>query len=284
MPRKPGRPQTSRKKGEACSAFPATEVPRGAGRHSCSDCGGRGIAEDPVRAPAALSTIELARSIRELTDRSIGQVHAACHDGHRVACRSGCTYCCMVPVAASAPEVLAIAAFVRERFDEERQSGARRPRRGQHLGDRGHGHEPEGSRQAGLPLPRGGPVLGLRGQADRMPGSIHRTASRIAGRTTSIREPGSKCIPTASGSLSSGRSARDWPSRASRPRWSIASSNWSGPTRSPRRIRRWPRPGEAVPKHSKPRPGRAFFPAHGRTSSTRSSRRCTGRRSRISKG
>src|SRR3954463_3948039 len=72
--------------------------------------------------PAALRTIELARSIHELTDRSIRQVHAACHDGHRVACRSGCTYCCMVPVAASAPEVLAIAAFVRERFDEERRA------------------------------------------------------------------------------------------------------------------------------------------------------------------
>jgi len=72
--------------------------------------------------PAAPSTIELARSINELTDRSIRQVHEACHDGHRVACRSGCTYCCMVPVAASAPEVLAIATFVRERFDEERQA------------------------------------------------------------------------------------------------------------------------------------------------------------------
>ena len=71
--------------------------------------------------PTALSTIELSRSINELTDRSIGQVHAACHDGHRVACRSGCTYCCMVPVAASAPEVLAIAAFVRDRFDGEQR-------------------------------------------------------------------------------------------------------------------------------------------------------------------
>jgi Fe-S-cluster containining protein len=72
--------------------------------------------------PAALSTIELARSINELTDRSIRQVHAACHDGHRVACQSGCTYCCMVPVAASAPEVLAITTFVRERFNEERRA------------------------------------------------------------------------------------------------------------------------------------------------------------------
>ncbi|AGA31228.1 YkgJ family cysteine cluster protein [Singulisphaera acidiphila] len=72
--------------------------------------------------PSALNTIELARSANELTDRSIRQVHAACHDGHRVACRSGCTYCCMVPVAASAPEVLAIATFVREWFDEARQA------------------------------------------------------------------------------------------------------------------------------------------------------------------
>lgn len=76
--------------------------------------------------PTALSTIELARSINELTDRSIGQVHVACRDGHRVACRSGCTYCCMVPVAASAPEVLAIATFVRERFDEARQAAFNR--------------------------------------------------------------------------------------------------------------------------------------------------------------
>ena len=76
--------------------------------------------------PAALSTIELARNTNELTDRSIRQVHAACHDGHRIACRSGCTYCCMVPVAASAPEVLAIALFVRERFDEEQQSALNR--------------------------------------------------------------------------------------------------------------------------------------------------------------
>jgi Fe-S-cluster containining protein len=70
----------------------------------------------------ALSTAELARGTHELTDRSIKKVHAVCHDGHRVACRSGCTYCCMVPVAASAPEVLAIATFVRERFDEARQA------------------------------------------------------------------------------------------------------------------------------------------------------------------
>jgi hypothetical protein len=74
------------------------------------------------RPPASLSTNELVRSINELTDRSIGQVHAACHDGHRVACRSGCTYCCMVPVAASAPEVLTIATFARERFDEARRA------------------------------------------------------------------------------------------------------------------------------------------------------------------
>jgi len=72
--------------------------------------------------PAALTTIELTRTILDLTDRLIGQVHAACHDGHRVACRSGCTYCCTFPVAASAPEVLTIAAFVRDRFDEERRA------------------------------------------------------------------------------------------------------------------------------------------------------------------
>lgn len=72
--------------------------------------------------PTARGAIELARSIYELTDRSIARVHAACRDGHRVACRSSCTYCCTFPVAASAPEVLAIASFVRERFDEERRA------------------------------------------------------------------------------------------------------------------------------------------------------------------
>ncbi len=66
--------------------------------------------------------VELARRVNELTDRSIAQVHEACQDGHEIACRSGCTYCCMFPVAASAPEVLAIAAHVRERFDKDRQA------------------------------------------------------------------------------------------------------------------------------------------------------------------
>jgi Fe-S-cluster containining protein len=123
MPRKPGRPKLPVRKAKR------VRPPARPGRSG----------EDPavIRArmaaageslkilsgpPTALSTIELARKINELTDRSIGQVHAACHDGHRVACRSGCTYCCMFPVAASAPEVLAIAAFVRERFQEERQA------------------------------------------------------------------------------------------------------------------------------------------------------------------
>ncbi|WP_435021879.1 YkgJ family cysteine cluster protein [Tundrisphaera sp. TA3] len=72
--------------------------------------------------PMAPATIELARRIDGLTDRSIAQVHDACHDGHRVACRSGCTYCCTFPVAASIPEVLAIASFVRDRFEAGRRS------------------------------------------------------------------------------------------------------------------------------------------------------------------
>src|SRR6185312_5394304 len=122
MPRKPGRPKHPKRK--AKRARPSARLGR--------------FSEEPVviRAriaaaekslmilsgpSAAFGTIELARSTYELTDRSIRQVHAACHDGHRVACRIGCTYCCTVPVAASAPEVLAIATFVRESFDEERQ-------------------------------------------------------------------------------------------------------------------------------------------------------------------
>ena len=123
MPRKPQRPRTPGRKAKRDRPFATPER----------------FKEDPVvtrsritaaeeslkilsETPTALRTIELARSTCEFTDRSIRQVHADCHDGHRVACLSGCTYCCMVPVAASAPEVLAIATFVRERFDEERQS------------------------------------------------------------------------------------------------------------------------------------------------------------------
>jgi Fe-S-cluster containining protein len=122
MPRKPGRPKPPGRKAKRVrpSARPRfTEEPAvirvrlAAAGESLKILSGTA---------AALSTIELARRINELTDRSIGQVHAACHDGHRVACRSGCTYCCMFPVAASAPEVLAIATFVHERFDEGRQA------------------------------------------------------------------------------------------------------------------------------------------------------------------
>jgi Fe-S-cluster containining protein len=120
MPRKPHRPGPRRKaKRVRPSARP--------GRSSEEPIVVRAriaAAEESLKilSEPAPSAIELARSINDLTDRSIGQVHAACHDGHRVACRSGCTYCCMFPVAASAPEVLAITIFVRERFDDERQA------------------------------------------------------------------------------------------------------------------------------------------------------------------
>ena len=123
MPRKPGRPKPTGSRAKRVRPSPrperfgeAPEVIRAriaAAEESLK------ILSGP---PSAVSTIELARRINELTDRSIGQVHAACHDGHRIACRSGCTYCCMFPVAASAPEVLAIAAFVREGFDHERRA------------------------------------------------------------------------------------------------------------------------------------------------------------------
>src|SRR3954453_1497775 len=123
MPHKPGRPRPPRRKGKRVRppARPkrATEEPVVIRARIAA----AGESLKILSAlPAALCTMELARSINEPTDRSIRQVHVACHDGHRIACRSGCTYCCMVPVAASAPEVLAIATFVRERFDEERQA------------------------------------------------------------------------------------------------------------------------------------------------------------------
>ena len=122
MPRKPGRPRPPGRKARRVrpSARPGFGEEPVVIRARIAAAGeSLEILSGP---PAAHSTVELARSINELTDRSIRQVHAACHDGHRVACRSGCTYCCMFPVAASAPEVLAIAAFVRERFDEERRA------------------------------------------------------------------------------------------------------------------------------------------------------------------
>ena len=122
MPRKPGRPRPPGRKAKRVrpSARPGFGEEPVVIRARIAAAGeSLKILSGP---PAALSTVELARSINELTDRSIRQVHAACHDGHRVACRSGCTYCCMFPVAASAPEVLAIATFVRERFDEERRA------------------------------------------------------------------------------------------------------------------------------------------------------------------
>ena len=122
MPRKTGRPGPLRRKAKRVrpAAIPErfTEEPVVTRARIAAASQSLKILSEP---PGALSTIELARNTNELTDRSIRQVHAACHDGHRVACRSGCTYCCMVPVAASAPEVLAIATFVREQFDEERQ-------------------------------------------------------------------------------------------------------------------------------------------------------------------
>jgi Fe-S-cluster containining protein len=123
MPRKPGRPRPLGRKAKRVRppARPKrfTEEPAVIRARITAAVESLKILSEP---PAALSTANLARNAYDLTDRSIGQVHAACHDGHRVACRSGCTYCCMVPVAASAPEVLAIATFVRERFDEDRQA------------------------------------------------------------------------------------------------------------------------------------------------------------------
>src|SRR4051812_29974777 len=120
MPRKPGRPRPPGKKAKRVRP-PARPRFREEPAVIRARMAAAGESLKILSGPAP-STIELAQSINELTDRSIGQVHAACQDGHRVACRSGCTYCCMFPVAASVPEVLAIATFTRERFDDERQA------------------------------------------------------------------------------------------------------------------------------------------------------------------
>ena len=120
MPRKSGRPRPSRRKAQRVR-------PRERSR----------FIEEPIVARARFvaaseslkilsgpehRAVELARSLCELTDQSISEVHAACDDEDQVACQSGCTYCCMVPVAASAPEVLAIASFVHTHFDADRRA------------------------------------------------------------------------------------------------------------------------------------------------------------------
>lgn len=122
MPRKPGRPRPHGRKAKR-ARLPArprfSEEPAVTRARIAAAGESLKILSGSTTAP---STNELARSIHELTDRSIRQVHEACHDGDQVACRSGCTYCCMFPVAASAPEVLAIATFVRSHFDEDRRA------------------------------------------------------------------------------------------------------------------------------------------------------------------
>src|SRR3954464_2182120 len=91
MPRKPGRPKPSSGKAKRVrpSARPIRfrEEPVVTRARIAAAGESLKILSGP---PTALGTIELARSIHELTDRSIGHIHAACHDGHRVACRSGC--------------------------------------------------------------------------------------------------------------------------------------------------------------------------------------------------
>src|SRR3954454_16883821 len=122
MPRKPGRPKPPGRKAKRVRppARPRFKEEPVVTRARIATAGeSLKILSGPQ---SALGTIKLARSINELTDRAIGEVHAACHDGHLAPFRSGWTYCCMVAVAASAPEVLAIATFVRERFDEERRA------------------------------------------------------------------------------------------------------------------------------------------------------------------
>src|SRR3954466_15505220 len=103
MPRKPGRPKPPGRKAKRVrpSARPGRFREEPIAIRARIAAAGESL-KILSRPPGALGTIELARSLNELTDRSIGQVHAACHDGHRVACRSGCTYCCTFPVAASA--------------------------------------------------------------------------------------------------------------------------------------------------------------------------------------
>ena len=114
MPRKPGRLKLAgRKAKRARPSAQSTRFTEGSAVIRARIAAAEESLKILSGPPAAPSTIALARSINELTDRSIRQVHAACHDGHRVACRIGCTYCCTIPVAASAPEVLAVAAFVR---------------------------------------------------------------------------------------------------------------------------------------------------------------------------
>jgi hypothetical protein len=69
-------------------------------------------------------TIELACNAMEFAS---GMIDNFLKMGPRQpACRKGCSYCCHLPVEVSAPEILAIGQYVREKFsEEERQQLAR---------------------------------------------------------------------------------------------------------------------------------------------------------------
>ena len=118
MPRQPGRPQPPGRGAKRPRPRPRPGEEPAVVRARLAAAG------EALRilAGPAPDAVELARGVHARTDRAIEQVHAASGDGDRLACREGCTYCCTFPVAASAPEILAIAAFVRDRFDEGRQA------------------------------------------------------------------------------------------------------------------------------------------------------------------
>ena len=118
MPRKPGRPKPAAR--PARRVRPRRRpVPREEPLVVQARLAAAGEALRVLSGPSiAPYGVTLGRRIHELTDRSIEEVHTLCQDHDQVACQVGCTYCCRFPVAVSVPEVLAIAAFVRERFDE----------------------------------------------------------------------------------------------------------------------------------------------------------------------
>lgn len=122
MPRKPGRPRPPatrprRARPPARSRF--REEPAATRARMAAAGAAMAILSGP---PSPRAGVALGREVGELADRAIRRVHEVCGDGDQVACQIGCTYCCRFPVAASAPEILRIAAYVRDRFDPARQA------------------------------------------------------------------------------------------------------------------------------------------------------------------
>ena len=182
----------------------------------------------------------------------------------------------MFPVAASAPEVLAIATFVRERFDEERRAALDARVEANIAATEGMDMSQRDRVRLDCPFLEAGKctVYEVRPVACRGYSSYSVDDCR-----KDFEHPGTGVDVHTNG-------LRELVYGAIREGLAIACKSASVVHRLLELVRAYKIASEdstlaetwaAAPKPSKPRPGRTFFPARGRTSSTRSSRRCTRR-------